>query len=510
MKHLRNLLFNRIVFALSILGILLSSLGAYPAEAQEGRVPGELPAKRLLQLSAAAAPPPSFVVSPFADEFVTTGAEGGEDHYVPSHGDGTFGPLSNLPNLEVVDGTDVADMDGDGDNDILICQGTSGNVYLYENLGGGSFATRLVATSISTEFSTHLRIQDFNHDGRRDFVVGDNRNQLGTKVYLQAPGGTFFLADTLDTSWTDTGNNLFGVAVGDLDSDGDADIAMLGYNGIGAGQVRFYAGDGTGSFGAPALLFNAGNDFGEQGLTGLAAFDLEGDGDLDLVVGGGFSGTHYLYTNDGVGGFTRPASSAFDVDGHTGVDAFDADHDGDHDLVVAAFGPRRLYYLENLGGVLAAPVEVATLSGLSIGVGAPPLAREIAVALDIKPGSCPNPLNLKSRGVLPAAILGTAGFNVVTIDPATIRLEGVAPIRWSLEDVAAPFAGDPASCSDCTTAGRDGYPDLTLKFDTEAIATALGAVSDRQCRVLRLTGNLRPQLGATPIAGRDVVTILKK
>jgi hypothetical protein len=288
------------------------------------------------------------------------------------------------------------------------------------------------------------------------------------------------------------------------------DIAMLGYGGTGSGQVRFYAGDGTGSFGAPVLLFNAGADFGEAGLTGLAAFDLEGDGDLDLVVGGGFSGTHYLYTNNGAGGFTRPAASAFDIDAQTGVDAFDADHDGDHDLVVAAYGPKLLYYVENLGGTLAAPVVVATLSGASIGVGAPPLAEEIAVTLDIKPGSCPNPLNMKSRGVLPAAILGTAGFDVTRIDPATIRLEGVAPIRWSLEDVAAPFAGVPVGCGNCTSAGPDGYRDLTLKFDTEAIAAALGVVSDRQCRVLRLTGNLRPPFGATPIAGRDVVTILKK
>jgi hypothetical protein len=60
------------------------------------------------------------------------------------------------------------------------------------------------------------------------------------------------------------------------------------------------------------------------------------------------------------------------------------------------------------------------------------------INVDIKPGTCPNPVNVKARGVLPVAILGTADFDVTTIDPASVRLEGVAPIRWALEDVATP------------------------------------------------------------------------
>jgi len=65
------------------------------------------------------------------------------------------------------------------------------------------------------------------------------------------------------------------------------------------------------------------------------------------------------------------------------------------------------------------------------------------VAIDIKPGSCPNPLNLKSKGKLPVAVLGSEDFDVNDIDPASIRLkygdaEGVAAIRSNLEDVASP------------------------------------------------------------------------
>lgn len=63
----------------------------------------------------------------------------------------------------------------------------------------------------------------------------------------------------------------------------------------------------------------------------------------------------------------------------------------------------------------------------------------IAVDLDIKPTSCPNPFNVKAQGVLPVAILGTETFDVTQIDIASLRLETVAPIRSSLEDVATPL-----------------------------------------------------------------------
>ena len=131
----------------------------------------------------------------------------------------------------------------------------------------------------------------------------------------------------------------------------------------------------------------------------------------------------------------------------------------------------------------------------------------LVVDIDIKPTSCPNPLNIKSKGVLPVAVLGADDFDVKDIDPAVITLEGVSPLRWSLEDVATPFDGDKDSCDDCTEDGADGFTDLTLKFDRQEIVAALGDVEDGDCMVLTLEGQL---MDGTPIIGRDVVVILKK
>lgn len=126
----------------------------------------------------------------------------------------------------------------------------------------------------------------------------------------------------------------------------------------------------------------------------------------------------------------------------------------------------------------------------------------IEVDVDIKPGYCPNPLNVKSKGVLPVAILGTDGFDATRIVPTSVRLAGVAPVRDSLEDVATAVE-DPNSCS-CTSDGPDGFTDLTLKFKTQEIVSAIGQVDDRAKLELRLTGVLDDE---TPIEGADCVII---
>jgi hypothetical protein len=130
----------------------------------------------------------------------------------------------------------------------------------------------------------------------------------------------------------------------------------------------------------------------------------------------------------------------------------------------------------------------------------------LTVIVDIKPGSCPNPLNVKDKGVLPVAILGSEDFDVFNIDPASIRLESVAPIRSNWEDVAAP-APDTGDVCECTTKGPDGYIDFTLKFDTQEIVEELGELNDGDVLPLILTG---VDIDGTPIEGSDCVVIIQK
>ena len=155
------------------------------------------------------------------------------------------------------------------------------------------------------------------------------------------------------------------------------------------------------------------------------------------------------------------------------------------------------------GEILSTVWALLTLEKIS------PPPPEIPVSVDIKPQSCPNPFNIKSRGVLPVAVLGTDEFDVTDIDPATIVLsrEGVegavSLLRWAYEDVATPFGGE---LCDCHELGGDGYLDLTLKFRVAELVMNLELYKvGGETLPLTLTGNLK---SGTPIRGEDCVWVL--
>jgi len=80
------------------------------------------------------------------------------------------------------------------------------------------------------------------------------------------------------------------------------------------------------------------------------------------------------------------------------------------------------------------------------------LPPEIEVMIDIKPGSDPNSINLKSNGVVPVAVLTTDELDAGIIDATTIEFAGASPVRWTTEDVDS-----------------DGDLDLLLHFRTQTL-----------------------------------------
>ena len=112
---------------------------------------------------------------------------------------------------------------------------------------------------------------------------------------------------------------------------------------------------------------------------------------------------------------------------------------------------------------------------------APPV---LEVDIDIKPGSDPNSINLKSRGVVPVAVLTTDDFDATTVDPVTVEFTGASPLRWVIEDV-------------------DGDGDLDLLFHFKTQELDLNGDSTEAT----LTGST---YGGQPIQGTDSVNIVPK
>jgi hypothetical protein len=112
------------------------------------------------------------------------------------------------------------------------------------------------------------------------------------------------------------------------------------------------------------------------------------------------------------------------------------------------------------------------------------------VVVDIRPGPGPNPLNVRSRGVLPVVIRGSTNLNVMDIDPSSIRLQCVPALRAQYEDIT-----------------RDGIKDLVLKFSTQSIVANLPSDNDREVVSLTLVAELK---NGTAVSGVDKVTVLNK
>jgi hypothetical protein len=87
-------------------------------------------------------------------------------------------------------------------------------------------------------------------------------------------------------------------------------------------------------------------------------------------------------------------------------------------------------------------------SGLDSYVGAD--AAMLKCPVDIKPGSWPNSINLKSKGVIPVAILGSDVFDVSMIDTDSLWFMCAWADKWAMEDV-----------------NWDGYMDLIVHFRTQ-------------------------------------------
>lgn len=267
---------------------------------------------------------------------------------------GTTNPAAGDSNENYYDG-DMGDFDGDGWHDraliarygILLNTGSGIMSPVANTIVGGTyrFGDKDGVGNDATQWV------DVDNDGDYDILQGGNGETL--TLQINAGLGRF----TTKPIPTVSALNIVNI---DIDKDGDADLAIAhsfctdvacGHGcaetncaGTWPKQFALYLNDGNGNFSNVTTARGFPNNFGTNLIMGVAAGDVDNDGDFDLVMINGIHRGITLARNNGSGSFTtntipfpvalapiRPIGSGFGQ----GMNLGDIDDDGDLDMVIA-------------------------------------------------------------------------------------------------------------------------------------------------------------------------------
>jgi VCBS repeat-containing protein len=371
------------------------------------------------------------------------------------------------------DGVDVgtasapsfADLDGDGDLDAVV-GANDGTLRYFENTGSATAPAFTARTGAANPFNgvtvgifSTPSFADLDGDGDLDAVVGANDGTLG---YVENTGSALAPAFAERTG---AANPFNGVNVGDestpsfadLDSDGDPD-AIVGER---FGTLLYF--ENTGTAIAPAFIARTGaaNPFNgvDVGFTSTPSFaDLDGDGELDAVVGANDGTVHYfLNTTPPAPDFAEQTGAAnpfntVDVGAFSTPSFADLDGDGDLDAVVGEFGGN-LHYFENTGSAIAPAFTEQTgaanpFNGVNVG-----------------PISTPSFADLDGDGDLDA-VVGEFGGTLRYFENTG---SAIAPAFTARTGAANPF--DTVDVGDFS---KPSFADLDGDGDLDAVVGTLG------------------------------------
>ncbi len=261
-------------------------------------------------------------------DLATTDPSSGTISILKNNSDGTFAPAQAVPAGEGPQSIAFGDVDGDGDLDLavanyfLTANPISNNVSVHRNNGDGTFApAQFFPVGTNPKF---VAIGDLDNDGDLDLAAA-NANSDNISILKNDGTGTFSAPQNFPVI-----NRPLSITVGDWDQDGDLDLAVS--NSSYTNFVSVFTNNGDATFATPQ---NLGTGTG-TGLRFVTSGDLDQDGDLDLVTTNYYTNDVSVLKNNSDGTFAAAQNFSVGSAAYVGPSSATlADFDGDSDLDLA-------------------------------------------------------------------------------------------------------------------------------------------------------------------------------
>ncbi len=232
----------------------------------------------------------------------------------------------------------AADLDANGDVDLVTASYGDGRVLWHENVGGGQFVTREI--SDGQDGASDVFVADVDGDGSLDVLsAARTSGRISWFRSHRDPGAPPVFSERTITSSVDVPLAVFAA---DVDGDGDLDVLSAGFN---DDTIAWYENGGTtaGVFPSREIATTA------DGAADVFAVDLDGDTDVDVLSASRFDGAIAFYENDGAADPAFVESTIAIAPGATSVVAADLDGDGDVDIAATSLDDDTVSWYQNLG-----------------------------------------------------------------------------------------------------------------------------------------------------------------